>query len=276
MLLADRDKLITEKVRLQNQLRSTLRSYFPQAIATFNNLTCPASLEFLTQFPTPSDIQANTEEDWLRFIEEHHIFNPKSRQRFLAAVKQKSIEVDESIVAAKSLFTKSIVSQLKPLIAALAEYYRRIQQLLEDFEDGVRFQSIPGVDVILSGKLLVAIGTDRERFTSANELQSLFGTAPYTSSSGQYRSVHFRHACNKRMRSALHQMAFASLLRSTWANTYFTRKRREGKRGHHALRCLANQWLKVIFAVWKTETMYDETKHLASIARHQLNQSAAG
>jgi len=35
LLVEDRDKLVTQKVRLQNQLRSTLLEYFPQAVSAF-------------------------------------------------------------------------------------------------------------------------------------------------------------------------------------------------------------------------------------------------
>ena len=74
------------------------------------------------------------------------------------------------------------------------------------------------------------------------------------------------------MRATLHQMALASLRCSIWARKYFDKKRKEGKKASHALRCLANLWLKVIFAIWKNYTNYDENLHLASIARHQLAQ----
>jgi hypothetical protein len=88
------------------------------------------------------------------------------------------------------------------------------------------------------------------------------------------------------MRAALGQMALASLKKSSWAKSYYSRKRQEGKKVYHALRCLANIWLKVnyrfasplryeIFAIWKQEENYDETKHLASIGKHQLNQVGA-
>jgi len=47
------------------------------------------------------------------------------------------------------------------------------------------------------------------------------------------------------MRAALEQMALASIRSSAWAKSYFARKRKEGKKAYHALRCLANSWLKV-------------------------------
>ncbi|MBI1925056.1 IS110 family transposase [Candidatus Poribacteria bacterium] len=272
ILVADRDKLVSEKVRLQNQLRETLLGYFPQAVQAFSDLSSKTALDFLSQFPTPSHIQTMTDEKWQTFLNEHRVFHPKARQRFCDAMKQPALTVDDAVVSAKALFTETVVIQLKALGAALESYQKQIEGLFKRFDDSDRFLSLPGVDVVLGAKLLVAIGTDRERFTTADELGAFFGTSPYTKSSGQHKSVHFRKACHKKMRSALHQMALASLRSSTWAKAYFAKKRKEGKKGAHALRCLANLWLKVIFALWKTETVYQEDKHLASVARHQLAQ----
>lgn len=276
LLTEDRDKVVTQKVRLQNQLRSTLNGYFPQAVEAFSDLTSQTALSFLEQFPTFSSTQEKTDEEWKMFLDECRCFHPKARQRFFDAMKLEKIEIDKAVVKAKSLFVTTIVRQLKIIVASLKEYNKQIGTLLSKFDDGEIFRSLPGVDVILAAKLLVSIGTDKERYASANELQSFFGTAPYTKGSGQYRSVHFRFACNKWMRTATAQMALASLRNSAWAKSYFARKRKEGKGAYHALRCLANAWLKVIFAIWKNHTDYDELKHLASIARHQLNQPIVG
>ena len=58
-------------------------------------------------------------------------------------------------LSAKSWLTEALVAQLKPLIAALNGYRKRIEELLGKFKDGIRFKSLPGVDVILAAKLLV-------------------------------------------------------------------------------------------------------------------------
>ena len=272
LLVEDRDKVVQQKVRLQNQLRQTLIEYFPQAVEAFSDLTTQTALEFLEKFENFSLTQGKSEKEFNQFLDECRCFHPKARQRFLDAMKLKPQKVDEAVVSAKSLFVTTIVGQLKYVVTSLKEYNNQISTLLSNFSDGDRFRSLPGVDTILAGKLLVFIGTDRERFSSALELQSYFGTAPYTKSSGQYRGVHFRFGCNKTMRTALTQMAFASLRNSAWAKSYYARKRKEGKKVYHALRCLANSWLKVIFAIWKNQEKYDEARHLASIARHQLTQ----
>jgi len=64
LLVEDRDKVVTEKVRLQNQLRSTLLGYFPQAVEAFSDLTTQTALEFLSQFPTFASTQGRTENQW--------------------------------------------------------------------------------------------------------------------------------------------------------------------------------------------------------------------
>jgi len=275
VLVFDRDKLVQQKVRLHNQLTSTLNDYFPQALSAFSDITTQTALDFLERFPTFEAAQSQTEEEAKSFLDEHRCFHPKARQRFFEAMRLNPIEIDDAVVKAKSLLVTAIVAQLKSVVESLKEYLKVISTLLSKFLDGRRFRSLPGVDIILAAKLLVSIGIDRERFSSANELQSFYGTAPYTKSSGEHRSVHFRKACHKVMRAALEQMAFSSLRNSAWAKSYYSRKRKEGKKAHHALRCLANAWLKVIFAMWRNQENYDETLHLASIARHQINQPVA-
>lgn len=270
LLVEDRDKLITEKVRLHNQLRSTLLGYYPQAVMAFSDLSTKTALDFLSQFPNPESLKGRTDTQWEEFLNGHHVYHKKARLRFLAAMGHNPLTVDAEVIVAKSLFCQTRVSQLVSLMAALKVYEEQIERTLGHFDDFDRFKSLPGVDVILSAKLLVAIITPRQRFASANELQSLFGTAPYTKSSGQNRSVPERKACHKRMRTTLHQIALCSLRASDWAKAYFAKKRKEGKGGAHALRCLANLWLKVIFAIWKKKTLYNENEHLAAVARHQL------
>jgi transposase len=272
LLLSDRDKIMTEKVKLQNQLRGTLLGYFPQAVEAFSDLSSKTALGFLTQYPSPQNIPNKNEQQWKDFLDKHRVFHPKARERFLTAIKSQGLTIDAAVASAKALFTSTMVSLLQSLKTALAVYQEQIDALFKGFDDSACFLSLPGVDVILGAKLLVGIGTDRQRFANAKELQAFFGTAPYTKRSGQYRSVRFRFACHKGMRTALYQMAFASLGNSQWAKSYFAKKRKEGKRASHAMRCLSNLWLKVIFAMWKDKTVYIEEKHLAAVTRHQLSQ----
>jgi transposase len=64
LLVEDRDKVVQQKVRLQNQLRSTLIEYFPQAVEAFSDITTQTALQFLEKFPTFESAQGQTDEEW--------------------------------------------------------------------------------------------------------------------------------------------------------------------------------------------------------------------
>ena len=47
----------------------------------------------------------------------------------------------------------------------------------------------------------------------------------------------------------------------------------KGKNHHHALRCLANIWAKIIYVLWKRREIYSEQKRLASIAKQNYHKN---
>jgi len=82
----DRDKVVQQKVRLQNQLRQTLIEYFPQAVEAFSDLTTQTANESITlSFENFSLTQGKSETEFNQFLDECRCFHPKARQRFLDA-----------------------------------------------------------------------------------------------------------------------------------------------------------------------------------------------
>ena len=97
---------------------------------------------------------------------------------------------------------------------------------------------------------------------------------PVTERSGKSQLVRFRFACNSHLRYASDWLAFLSLRQSEWARVYDQRQRARGHSHHRALRALGAKWLKIIFVMWTHHTPYDETYHLANMARQHLRQAA--
>ena len=104
-------------------------------------------------------------------------------------------------------------------------------------------------------------------------MQGLAGTAPVTWQSGQYRVAHRRMACNKPLRQTLHHFAWHSTEKDAWAKDYYLRKRMEGKSHSVAVRALANQWVRVIHAMWRASTTYDPL--ILQVARAAHGRAAA-
>ena len=196
----------------------------------------------------------------------------KSKKKFYTAMKKSGYHVSSSVVKTKVRLKNVLVAHLDLLIGQIQEYESQIKSLMDDSDHGDIFRSLPGADYILGAKLLVIFST--RDFSDASEAQQLFGTAPYTSISGQSRIVGFRIGANKPGRSTFQQLARCSIKTSNWARKQYAKKRNEGKGSQHAFRCIANTWVKITFALWRNKTPYDESRHLASIANHLMNQPA--
>ena len=69
---------------------------------------------------------------------------------------------------------------------------KRIAKLVADHPDGALFRSLPGAGDVLAPRLIVAFGTQRDRYQSAYEMQCYSGIAPVTEASGNGQWVHFR------------------------------------------------------------------------------------
>jgi len=160
------------------------------------------------------------------------------------------------------------VAQLRVVCTALAAYEREIAGLFAQHADHTLFASLPRAGKRLAPRLLAEWGDDRTRYADATAVQALGGTSPVPHASGKFVSAHKRYACSKPWRNALFQFAWQSTLKEEWAAAYDQRKRRDGKKHAVAVRALANQWVRIIFAAWRKGETYDPAVFLAALRAH--------
>jgi len=84
----------------------------------------------------------------------------------------------------------------------------------------------------------------------------------------KYRYARQRRSCVKQFRKAMHLLAFQAIRWISWARDYYDLKRSQGKAHHEALRALANILTRIIFAMWRNNTTYNESIFLAARSRH--------
>jgi hypothetical protein len=94
------------------------------------------------------------------------------------------------------------------------------------------------------------------------------GTAPVSHPSGQVHIVYTRYLCNKAFRHTVHLWANASRKQCTWAQIYYDEVRRRRKSHAMALRCLGQRWLKILWKMWQTNTLYSSDYHTANQLKH--------
>ena len=174
---------------------------------------------------------------------------------------------DQTVIEAKGTVVQVIAQLLRTLLEGIAKLDRKIAEAAEAHPDFFIFQSLPGAGDALAPRLLAALGSQRDRYGSANEMQQYSGIAPVTERSGKKKWVHFRWACPKFLRQSFHEWAGHSIAHSVWARAYYDRQRERGKEHQAAVRALAFKWIRIVFRCWQDRVAYDENKYLAALAR---------
>jgi transposase len=88
---------------------------------------------------------------------------------------------------------------------AIGEWEKEIAEWARPQPDGEIFDSLPGAGEVLAPRLMAALGSRRERFASAAELQRFSGIAPVQEASGNSQWIHRRWACPKFLRQSFHE-----------------------------------------------------------------------
>ncbi len=269
MLTRDQDGLVHSQTRLVNQLIACLKEYYPSALGLFGKLHQKSALVFLEAFPTPEQALRASEDELEQALEAGSHPYPKTKAtRIRAKLRLPHLRASEITVRAKSRLMLALVAQLLPLIEQIAEYDKEITRLFEMHPDSPIFASLPGAATRVAPRLLAEWGDDRERHLDAASVQALAGTSPVASQSGKYAKAHKRYACCKPLRNVMHQFARLSAQQEGWAAEYYRRKRKEGKTHTMAVRALGNQWVRIVYALWKKGETYDSTVFLQARKDH--------
>ena len=149
----------------------------------------------------------------------------------------------------------------------ISELEKEIAQLARQQPDWEIFDSLPGAGEVLAPRLMAALGSRRERFESAHDLQSFTGIAPVQEASGNLQRVHMRWACPKFVRQSFHEWAGCSIPFCGWAKAYYDQQRARKKSHHTAVRALAFKWMRILYRCWKDRQPYREEIYLLSLAK---------
>lgn len=257
-LTRDQDALIRTQTRLTNQLIACLKAYYPVALTWFDRIAQGVTLTFLAAFPTPTAFQDASLAEITALLKGGHYPKAAPKAQQLAQLAQTpQLHALPSVSHAKTRSMLALVAQLRLVMQQLAEYDSEIARVFAAHSDAALFAGVPGSGQRIGPRLLAEWGDDRLRYPTAASLQAVAGTAPVLFQSGTYRSTRMRSACSKPLRNVLFQFARESLQKEAWAKRYYERKRQEGKTYTMAVRALANQWVRILFAVWQKRERYD-------------------
>jgi transposase len=267
-LVEERRKLVDEKTAQSNRLTSDLKIYLPQMLDWFEHLDSELVCALLERWPTLEELQKVPPAKLRTFFRKHHCRDQEQIERRMLAIRQAIPAIrDRAVIEAKSTIVKVIVQLIRSLVEGIANLDEKIEEAAAAHPDFFIFESLPGAGAVMAPRLLAAFGSQRERYSNAEEVQSYTGIAPVTERSGKKKWVHFRWACPKFLRQSFHEWAGHSIAYSVWARSYYQQQRNKGQGHHAAVRALAFKWIRIVFRCWKDGVAYDESKYLTSLAR---------
>jgi transposase len=150
----------------------------------------------------------------------------------------------------------------------IAEFEKKIAGVFAQHPDKEIFSSFPGAGPVFGPRLLATMGSERERFPKARNLQSFSGIAPVTKQSGGKCYIHRRYRCPKFMKQSFHEYAKESILHSRWAAAHYWQQRQKGCGHHSAVRSLAYKWQRILWKCWQTRTPYREELYEAALTKN--------
>ena len=275
LLTRDQQRMVRHKTRLLNQLKFTLKEYYPRPVEVFGDLESRVAVDFLKQYSTPTALSKLSRKQWNRFAEQHPHLGQARSTKLWEELKKPQLIIPDHVIRAKAQLLEVLLDQLEASLRAVEKYSDKVERFFASTPAARLVEKLPGGK---SGTLLptlwAELGDAPDRWQSFKHLQAEAGAVPVTKSSGKSRIVEFRFSCNKPLRYALYWFAFISINRSEWAKAFYRDQRARGHSHPQALRALGAKWLKIIFVMWRDHKPYDETHHLANIARQKLRQAA--
>jgi transposase len=262
--------MIWSRQRQTNQLRSTLREFYPAALDAFDELAGRDALAVLAVAPTPAQGRGLSRSKIAAALRRG------GRQR---RIDERTVEIQTALrseqLEAPSLVADAMGATVAALVAVIREMQAQIDRLeteladrFEQHPDAQIIRSLPGLGMTLGARVLAEFGDAPNRYADAKSRKNYSGMSPITRASGKHHVVLARYARNKRLADACYQWAFATLTASPGARAYYDQRRAAGDTHNRALRSLGNRLVGLLHGCLRHGTLYDE--HTAWAHRQQL------
>jgi transposase len=251
--------LIWERTRHTQRLRHALRDYFPAALAAFEDLDAPDTLELLAKAPDPAAAARLSRAQITAALTRARRRDAAAKaERIQAALRAPHLGQPPAVTAAYAASVRALVA----VLAAIDAQVRGLQR-----EVGAHFGRHPAADIIVSqpglgpivgARVLAEFGDDPERYANAKARRNYAGTSPITRASGKKRVVAARHVHNDRLIDALMFQASTAIIVSPGARAYYDKQRARGAGYNAALRQVANRLVGILHGCLRNGALYDE------------------
>ena len=272
-LNSERQRIIKQINRTNNQLIAHIDEYFPEYSTVWKDVTCPTSLELLKTYTFPSDILSANREKLLEDIRVASCGTEglKLMDDMIKASKR-SVGVKEGLRIVRMRIL-NLIEDMAYFKKSKAAIEAELDSTMKSLELGDVLQSIPGVATIISAAFLGEVG-DISRFTSWKQVRSLAGLNLVEDSSGKRKG---NTKVSKRGRPYLRHMLYMAgengVRNNSEMNKYYRYLRDRKKNpleGNQAIVAVGLKMMRMLFHIAKTGERYDSNKALGEVRLQQI------
>jgi len=261
--------MIWTRQRQADQLRSTLREFYPAALTAFDELAGRDAAAILAIASTPVAARQ------LSLSKIGAALRRAGRQRRVeqraveiqTALRSEQLHAPDPVADAMGATVTALVAVITELNTQIANLETQLAASFEQHPDAKIIRPLPGLGMTLGARVLAEFGDDPNRYVDAKSRKNYSGMSPITKASGKPRAVLARYARNRRLADACYLWAFATLTASPGARAFYDQHRARGDTHNRALRALANRLVGILHGCLNHGTLYDE--HTAWAHRQQ-------
>ncbi len=261
--------LVDLRAQLANSLHSALASSFPQILDLLGcSMTIPIAADFLNRWPNMASAQKAGINRLRSFFYAHNMRATDTlEQRLKTFMASRPLLNCKEDIAPISTYIRALAQQLQPLHKSIQGFDEEIEKLLQEHPSARLFAEVPGLGPKLWPRLVAALGTQKERFSSAEEICTYTGIAPVQRSSGNSSLTVARHIRPRFLHQTFIEHANCSIRSSVWGKEFYNLKRESGKGHYAAIRALATKWIRIFYACWSKGVPYNEQIYLESLRK---------
>lgn len=252
--------MIWTRQRQTNQLRSTLREFYPAALEAFDELGGRDALAILAIASTPTagrHLSLSKISATLRRAGRQRRIEQRAAE-IQAALRTEQLAAPDLIADAMGVTVAALVAVIGELTTQIASLEAKLADRFEQHPDAKIIRSLPGLGMTLGARVLGEFGDDPNRYEDAKSRKNYSGMSPITKASGKHKVVLARYARNRRLSDACYVWAFATLTHSPGARAFYDEHRANGDTHSRALRALANRLVGILHGCLRHGTLYDE------------------
>lgn len=269
LLNEKRRKLVDMRTKLVEQLLSQLKEYFPQSLTlSGGDFSKPLGCDFLRKWDTLQKIQRARPDTLRKFYYNHNCRSKKRVEERLEIVRTAVPQTtNELFIRPMIRMVRAFVDQISLLNEHIQGFDEQIRNAFQESQDAELFQSFPGAGAALAPRLLAIFGSNRERWSSAEEVQKYSGIAPVVVQSGKKCKTQRRYARPRFDHQTFVEFARCSKQYCSWAAGFHAMKKSQGMGENAILRALAFKWIRIMYVCWEKQVPYDDQAYVLMLQK---------